>query len=188
MKKRKYLSLTFFTDKLQRNKREKLKQKFAENISEKYRWRYDNLFTAERLIHRRGIRTRTVINQTDKIQIEQLVKKYMPNVVKPASNIIYRQERTRLISVITEINGQDGEQKQLENLIFRRKEQQWKKQFELHREEVCSLRHEIIHQKKTIEILEKRLSEHGVDSGKLYTEFRKRLEQQLRLERQRLGL
>ena len=102
--------------------------------------------------------------------------------------MIQRQERTRLLTILEDVSTQDGERKQLEQLIFRRKEQEWKKNIQIQEETMLSLRQEILQQKKVIETLEKRVSEPVPDVGQLYAEFRKRMEQQLRLERQRAGL
>ena len=76
----------------------------------------------------------------------------------------------------------------MEELIFRRREREWKKTVRLQEEEVRLLRQELLHQKKTIETLEKKVIEPVVDTDKLYAEFKKRMGQQLHLERQRAGL
>lgn len=176
-------------DKLQTGKKENIKRIFAKNIMCKYEWKRQDAFSYAALCHRRAAKpSRTIIRQDNTKQIEQIIKKYMPRITEPATPVIVRKERARLLLVITEINGQDGERKQLEELIFRRREREWKKTVRLQEEEVRLLRQELLHQKKTIETLEKKVIEPVVDTDKLYAEFKKRMGQQLHLERQRAGL
>lgn len=176
-------------DKLQAGKREAIKRRFAENIIQKYEWKGQEVFPYVTLCHRKAVKSRgTVIRQVNVKQIEQIVQKYMPKTIVPVASVISRKERTRLLSVITEIGGQDGERRQLEQLIFRRRELEWKKTVQLQEEEVQILRKELLHQKKLIETLEKKVTEPVIDTNRLYTEFRKKMGQQLHLERQRAGL
>ncbi|MCM1495493.1 MAG: hypothetical protein NC089_06805 [Bacteroides sp.] len=182
MKKWKWLE--WFRKRKQKN----LNQSFAEKVEEKYQWKREAQYSFAFLYHRRNRPPNTIIQQVNLQQVEQLIQKYMPRTVVPVAAMVQRQERTRLLTILEHVSSQDGERKQLEQLIFRRKEQEWKKTLQIQEETVHSLRQEILQQRKVIETLEKRVSEPGLDVGRLYGEFRKRMEQQLRLERQRAGL
>lgn len=171
-----------------KRKRKSLNQRFAEKVKEKYQWKGEAQTSFVSLHHRRGKAVNTIIQQVNLQQVEQLIQKYMPRTVVPAATMVQRQERIRLLTILEHVSSQDGERKQLEQLIFRRKEQEWKKNLQIQEETVHSLRQEILQQRKVIETLEKRVSEPVLDAGRLYEEFRKRMEQQLRLERQRAGL
>lgn len=181
---RKWKWLEWFRKRKQKN----LNRRFAEKVEEKYQWKGEAQLSFVSLYHRRNGKPNTVIQQVNLQQVEQIIQKYMPKTVVPATIMVQRQERTRLLTVLEDVNSQDGERKQLEKLIFRRKEQEWKKNIQVQEETVRTLRQEILQQKKVIETLEKRVSESVPDMGQLYGEFRKRMEQQLRLERQRAGL
>ncbi len=169
---------------------EYLRSNFAHKIQERHEQKSKELYAGYvPLVHRRAIRQTTMISsQVNLQQIEQLIKRYQ--IVQPpaAPSVIYRQDRVRLLSVIRDIGRQDGERKELEQLIFRRKEQELKKVIRTQEEQVLSLKEELLQQKKVIESLEQKIEEPVIDTGKLYTEFRKRLERQLYLERQRAGL
>lgn len=173
---------------VQNKKQKDLNCKFAEEIRKKYEWRQEEQYHYVFLKHRKNTRQISVVQNISQQQIQQIIQKYIPKTVPSHTTMIQRQERTRLLSVIENIGRQDGEQKQLEQLIFRRKEQEWKKTIQLQEEEVMTLRQELIQQRKVIEVLERRVEEPVMDTGALFAEFRKKLEQQLRLERQRSGL
>lgn len=173
-----------------KKEKEYLRSNFAQKIQERHEQKSKELYAEYvPLVHRRAIRQTTMISsQVNLQQIEQLIKRYQ--IVQPpaAPSVIYRQDRVRLLSVIRDIGRQDGERKELEQLIFRRKEQELKKVIRTQEEQVLSLKEELLQQKKVIESLEQKIEEPVIDTGKLYTEFRKRLERQLYLERQRAGL
>lgn len=175
-------------ERFRKRKQENLNRRFAEKVEEKYRWKGEAQLSFVSLHHRRNEKTNTIIQQVNQQQLEQIIQKYMPRTVVSNTIMVQRQERTRLLTILEDISSQDGERKQLEQLIFRRKEQEWKKNIRIQEETVVSLRQEILQQKKVIETLEKRISEPVLDVGQLYTEFRKRMEEQLHLERQRAGL
>lgn len=171
-----------------KGKKENLNRRFAERVGEKYQRQGESRHSFVPLCHRKAGKSNTVIQQVNIQQIQQIIQKYMPKTTAPATVMVQRQERTRFLSMLESIGSQDGERKQLEQLIFRRKEQEWRKTIQVQEEEVRFLRQEVLHQKKVIETLEKRVSEPDIDVGEIYTEFRKRMEQQLHLERQRSGL
>lgn len=175
-------------ERFRKRKQENLNRRFAEKVEEKYQWKGEAQLSFVSLYYRRNGKTNTIIQQVNRQQLEQIIQKYMPKTVVPTTTMIQRQERTRLLTILEDVSSQDGEQKQLEQLIFRRKEQEWKKNIQIQEETLLSLRQEILQQKKVIETLERRVSEPVPDVGQLYAEFRKRMEQQLRLERQRAGL
>lgn len=170
-----------------KRKKENLNRRFAEKVKEKYQWKGEAGIPSVSLYHRRRGGSPTVIQQVNLQKVEQIIQKHMSKTVV-STTMIQRQERTRLLTILEDISSQDGERKQLEQLIFRRKEQEWKKLIQVQEEAVQTLRQEVLQQKKVIEVLEKRVSTPEMDVTRLYTEFRKRMEQQLRLERQRIGL
>ncbi len=161
---------------------------FAGNISRKYEWGCMGGFYGAALRHRRVEKPGTVVQQINLRQIEQIIQKNTAKTVPTAGHTTGRQERAWLLSVMADIDGQGGERRQLEQLIFRRKEQEWQKTVRLQEEAVLSLRRELLQQKKLTELLERRVTESAPDIDRLYAEFRKRLERQLRLEQQRAGL
>ena len=170
-------------------KKTNLNNDFAEKIQEKYEQKSRNLYSQYvPMLHRKALHQTTIISSQVNIQqIEQIIKRYQKTNPPPAPTVIHRQDRARLLSILSDIGRQDGERKELEQLIFRRKEQEINKTIRRQEEQVVSLRQEVLQQKKIIEILEKKMAEPVIDTGKLYAEFRKRLEQQLHLERQRAG-
>ncbi len=174
-------------NKFLRQDKESLQRRFAENIRGKYEWQQESGMGSVCLCHRKAVKPHTSVQQINIRQLQQLIQKNMPKTVLPSVTIIQRQERTRLLAVLSDIGGQEGEQKQLEQFIFRRKEQEWRKTVCLQEEEVWSLRQELVHQKKTVETLEQRLTESVMDMDQIYREVQKRMERQLRLERQQAG-
>lgn len=170
-------------------KKEHLNSGFAEKIQQRYEEKSQALYSQYvPMIHRKALHQTTIISSQVNIQqIEQIIKRYQKNNPPSAPTVIYRQDRARLLSILSDIGRQDGERKELEQLIFRRKEQEINKTIRRQEEQVVSLRQEVLQQKKIIEALEKKTAEPVIDTEKLYMEFRKKLEQQLYLERQRAG-
>lgn len=169
-------------------KKKDLNKKFAAKISQKYEWKQENGYSYVSLVYGRAVRQISLVQTINQQKLEQIIQKYIPKLLPAASPVVQRQERTKLLSVIENIGHQDGEQKQLEQLIFRRKEQEWKKIMRVQEEEVVLLRQELVQQRKIMEHLERKVEEPVVDTEQLFIQFRKKMEQQLRLERQRAGL
>lgn len=162
---------------------------FSQKIIQKYKWKSDrNRIPNVSMIHRKSEKRMGITGPVNERVIERIIERYVPKPVTTPGYMIERQERNRLISVIEEVGHQDGERKKLEQLIFRRKEEEWRKIIQVQEDQVRSLQREIIKQKKEIEIVEKRMEEPAIDTNRLFLEFRKKLEQQLRLEQLRTGL
>ncbi len=172
---------------IKKRKQEHLNQIFAEKIREKYEWKWRERYEMISLRYRHMERAVTLIRQTDTRQVEQLIQKYLPKITQTVTPVVSRQERTRLLTVIEQIGRQGGEQKQLEQLIFRRREEEWKKIIKRQEEEVQILRQEMIQQMKMIQQWEKKMREPDLDMDRIYKEIQKRMEQTLRLERLRSG-
>lgn len=171
----------------QNRKRGDLHRRFATDIQKKYEWKQNTPYLYVDLIHRRTQVSLEITRQQNLKQMEVIIKKYMPKTVMSPGTVILRQERSRLLSVLEDIGHQSGEQKQLEQFIFRRKEQEWRKRVHMQEEALTILKEELVRQRKTVEILEKRMKEPAFDKNQLFAEFRRQLEEQLWLERQRSG-
>lgn len=162
---------------------------FAEQIQRRYAWKAGwQEFPPVSMRHRKQETAKSMTVSLNQKLIEQVVKKYMPGIMERPAPMIQRQERSRLLSVVEEISHQDGERKLLEQLIFRRKEAEWKRVTQVQEEWVRSLQEEVRKQRNVIETVVKRMEEPVFDKNQLFAEFRRRLEQQLWLERLRAGL
>lgn len=162
---------------------------FAQRILERYMWQQDRQnMPPVSMRHRKKKAGDSITVSVNQQLVERMIKQYLPKAAEKPSHRIQRQERSRLLSIIEEIGHQDGERKQLEQLIFRRKEEEWKRTLHTQEEQVHVLREEIRKQKTIMETVIKRMEEPLFDRTQLFAEFRRKLEEQLRLERLRAGL
>lgn len=162
---------------------------FARRIQSRYAWKPGwQGFPPVSMLYRKQKSEKNITVSVNQRLIEQIIQKYMPGIMERPAPVIQRQERGRLLSVVEEITHQDGERKLLEQLIFRRKEAEWKRVTQIQEEQVRYLQEEIRKQKKVIETVRKRIEEPVFDKNQLFAEFRRRLEQQMWLERLRAGL
>lgn len=162
---------------------------FAERIQRRYAWEQTwQIGLSVPIRYRKQEAGKSVTVSVNQPLIERMIERYMPRAIERTGPVIQRRDRSRLLSVIEEISHQDGERKQLEQLIFRKKEEEWKRNLHVQEEQVRLIQEEIRKQRRILETVVHRVEEPALDTNHLFTEFRKKLEQQLRLERLRAGL